>query len=153
MTLPADPGVYALWLRIAEPLVLAVGRLGELGLPAGYCVYVGSALGPGGLRARVAHHARLAVRPHWHIDYLRCHAPLTAVWYSPNPVRREHQWAAIFQELGGWAPLPGFGTSDCHCLAHLLHFPKLPDWTPFIVRAQRLEVQLNGQAHPGHPMP
>ena len=41
--------------------------------------YVGSALEPGGLRVRIAHHARIAARPHWHIDYLRRHTPLTGV--------------------------------------------------------------------------
>lgn len=136
MNLPPDPGAYALWLTIAEPLTLRVGRLGELRLTSGCCVYVGSALGPGGLRARVAHHVRIAARPHWHIDYLRRHARLTEVWYSPDPVRREHQWAALFQDLGGAAPQAGFGSSDCDCLAHLFHFPHPPDWMQFVERLQ-----------------
>lgn len=136
MNLPPDPGAYALWLTVAEPLTLRVGRLGELHLHPGCCVYVGSALGPGGLRARLAHHARIATRPHWHIDYLRRHALLTEVWYSPDPVRREHQWATLFQDLGGAAPLPGFGASDCRCLTHLFHFPDPPDWAPFIAHLQ-----------------
>lgn len=138
MNLLSHPGAYALWLTVAEPLALCVGRLGELLLPPGYCVYVGSALGPGGLRARVAHHARIAAHPHWHIDYLRRHAPLTEVWHSPDSARREHQWAALFQDLGGVAPLAGFGASDCDCLAHLFHFPDLLDWAQFVERVQAL---------------
>ncbi len=130
--LPRRPGVYALWLTIAEPLILDVGRLGELSLRPGCCVYIGSALGPGGLRARLAHHARIAARPHWHIDYLRRHAPLTEIWHSSDPVRREHQWATIFQDLGGAAPLAGFGSSDCRCPAHLFHFPEVLHWARFV---------------------
>jgi len=138
MNLPSHPGTYALWLMIIERLTLRVGRLGELFLPPGYCVYVGSALGPGGLRARVAHHNRIAVRPHWHIDYLRRHTPLTEVWYSADSVRREHQWAELFQDLGGAAPLAGFGASDCDCLAHLFYFPHRLDWAWFVSRVQTL---------------
>ena len=132
------PGAYALWLTIAEPLHLTVGQRGELRLLPGCCVYVGSALGPGGLRARIAHHARIAARPHWHIDYLRRHAPLTEVWYSADPVRREHHWAALLQTLGGTVPLPGFGSSDCHCPAHLFHFTIPPDWSDF---GQALQIR------------
>ena len=126
------PGAYALLLAIAEPLALTAGKLGELRLQPGCCVYVGSALGPGGLRARVAHHARFAARPHWHIDYLRRHAPLIELWYSYDSARREHHWAALFQSLGGAVPLPDFGSSDCSCPAHLFHFPTRPDWPRFV---------------------
>ncbi|MFZ4789362.1 MAG: GIY-YIG nuclease family protein [Candidatus Competibacteraceae bacterium] len=130
------PGTYALWLTIAEPLIVKVGQRGELRLHPGCCVYVGSALGPGGLQARIAHHARMTVRPHWHIDYLRRHAPLTEVWYSADPVRREHHWAALFQALGGTVPLPGFGSSDCRCPAHLFHFTIPPHWPSFVQALQ-----------------
>ena len=104
--LPPQPGVYAVWLQVAERLTLRVGALGEWAVMPGDWVYVGSALGPGGLRARVAHHARIAARPHWHIDYLRRHAVLTTVWYSIDSRRREHQWAQWFQEMGGIVAAP-----------------------------------------------
>ncbi|MCP5197202.1 MAG: GIY-YIG nuclease family protein [Gammaproteobacteria bacterium] len=140
--LPRGRGAYALLVRIMEPLRLHVGQLGELRLTPGYCVYVGSALGSGGLQARVAHHARVAIRPHWHMDYLRRHTPLIEVWYSVDPVRREHQWATLFQDLGGVVPLSGFGSSDCCCPAHLFHFSHPPALTPF---AAHLQVR-----HPDH---
>ncbi|MBK8751632.1 MAG: GIY-YIG nuclease family protein [Candidatus Competibacteraceae bacterium] len=130
------PGTYALLLTVAEPLTLMVGQLGEMYLLPGCCIYVGSALGPGGLRARVAHHARIAARPHWHIDYLRRHAPLTELWYSHDPVRREHHWAALLQSLGGAVPLPGFGASDCRCPTHLFHFATSPAWSVFVQALQ-----------------
>lgn len=136
------PGAYALLLTIAEPLTLKVGQLGEMRLTPGCCIYAGSALGPGGLRARIAHHARIATCPHWHIDYLRRHAPLTELWYSYDPVRREHHWAALLQALGGAAPLPGFGASDCRCPAHLFHFATPPAWPVF---SEALQTR-----HPDH---
>jgi Uri superfamily endonuclease len=130
--LPPQPGVYAVWLQVAEPLTVRVGSLGETTVTPGDWVYVGSALGPGGLRARVAHHARIASRPHWHIDYLRRHAVWTTVWYSIDSRRREHQWAWWFQEMGGVVLVPGFGASDCRCPAHLFHFPHRPDGAAFV---------------------
>ena len=131
-TLPPQPGVYAIWLQVTEWLTLRVGSLGEMTVAPGDWVYVGSALGPGGLRARVAHHARIAVRPHWHIDYLRRHAIWITVWYSIDAQRWEHQWARLFQDLGGVVAAPGFGSSDCRCPAHLFHFSQRPDSAAFI---------------------
>jgi Uri superfamily endonuclease len=71
-----------------------MGSLGRLQLRPGYYVYVGSAFGPGGLRARIEHHARPAVRPHWHIDYLRRYTRLEAVWYCGQ--RCEYECAAAW---------------------------------------------------------
>jgi len=72
-----EPGTYILILKSAVTRRVRVGRLGNLQLCPGYYVYIGSAFGPGGLRARIDHHQRLAKRPHWHIDYLRRHTRLT----------------------------------------------------------------------------
>lgn len=121
------PGTYALILRADRRQTVQVGRLGQLVVEPGCYVYVGSALGPGGVRARIGHHARLATRPHWHIDYLRRAATLRHVWYAYEAVRREHAWADIFAHLPGASiPLPGFGASDCTCLTHLYFFSRQP---------------------------
>lgn len=123
----AHPGTYALMLQADRRQTVQVGRLGQLAVEPGCYVYVGSALGPGGVRARVGHHSRLATRPHWHIDYLRRAATLRHVWYSYDCVRREHAWADIFVRMPGVSiPLPGFGASDCACPAHLFFFDRIP---------------------------
>ncbi|MFO8145391.1 MAG: DUF123 domain-containing protein, partial [Candidatus Syntrophosphaera sp.] len=54
---------------------------------------VGSARGPGGLAARIARHQREPKPRHWHIDYLRAHAELIAVWYTVGSLGRECSWA------------------------------------------------------------
>ena len=68
-------------------------------LQPGYYVYLGSALGPGGLRARIAHHQKPSLRPHWHIDYLRAHTRIHGIWFSYDARRREHQWARVVQTM------------------------------------------------------
>jgi len=121
------PGTYALVLESRTETAVQVGRCGTLLVQPGFFVYVGSALGPGGLCARLNHHLRRAVRPHWHIDYLRREAMLAAVWYRCGRLRREHVWARFLKSMtDSSVPLPGFGSSDCKCASHLFYFPTLP---------------------------
>ena len=130
--LPKEPGTYVLILRLARQMSLSVGQLGEFELPAGWYAYVGSAHGPGGLASRVARHQRASKKLHWHIDYLRSHADLTAVWYLAAGVKRECTWAKMLAKLPSTSmPVPRFGASDCGCPAHLLWFRKEPDPTAF----------------------
>ena len=58
ISLPSLPGTYVLLMRLSKRLDISVGTLGVLSAQAGYYVYVGSALGPGGLAARVGRHCR-----------------------------------------------------------------------------------------------
>ena len=140
----AHPGSYALILRADRRQTVQVGRLGQLVVEPGCYVYVGSALGPGGVRARIGHYARLATRPHWHIDYLRRAATLRYVWYAYEAVRREHAWADIFAHMPGASiPLPRFGASDCVCPAHLYFFSHQPRLDSF---RRRLRATVSSQS-------
>ena len=135
----SDPGTYALLLASSDSRSLSIGRLGSLGLRSGWYVYVGSAFGPGGVRARLAHHRKLAARPHWHIDYLRVHAALQSVWYTYDPRRREHEWASVLLQLpGAEVALSGFGASDCWCASHLFRFGRQPSLGGFQRRIRSL---------------
>jgi Uri superfamily endonuclease len=126
--LPATPGAYVLLLTANAPVVLNTPRFGKLTLAAGHYAYVGSAHGPGGLRARVGRHLR-AVKPlHWHIDYLTAALParhvITVV--VTDGARLECTWVKRLLALpGASAPAPGFGSSDCRngCPAHLIRLP------------------------------
>ena len=119
-----QPGTYVLVLRCQKPEVVRVGGLGELLLKPGHYLYVGSAFGPGGLRARIEHHSRIAFRPHWHIDYLRAQCELVEVWTTNRSRLQEHIWARSLSKVPGVeVPMPRFGSSDCSCPTHLFWFP------------------------------
>jgi hypothetical protein len=62
----ARPGTYALVLRTTTTAVVAIGRRHALPLTPGWMVYAGSACGPGGVAARVAHH-RLRINAARHL--------------------------------------------------------------------------------------
>ena len=124
------PGTYILVLKTERPLRLQIGALGAFEFPAGYYLYVGSALN--GLERRLERHLRREKRTHWHIDYLRRHAEVVEVWYTVSEQRLECRWAAVAQALpGARLPVPGFGASDCGCPAHLVYFPTRPDRASF----------------------
>lgn len=142
---PRAPGTYVLWLHVATPRSLAVGRLGTFDFPAGFYGYVGSARGPGGLAGRLKHHLACAVRPHWHIDYLRAAAPACAVWWCADDEAHEHDWAAALAGLpGAFVPALRFGASDCRCDSHLYGFAALPALASF--QAAGGEVKRYGAA-------
>ena len=124
--LPATPGSYALLLKVDAPFVLDMPRLGKVTLAAGQYAYVGSAHGPGGLRARVGRHLRVEKPLHWHIDYLTAAVPVVHVVAVASTARLECTWVKRLLALNGASvPAPGFGSSDCRsgCPAHLVRLP------------------------------
>jgi Uri superfamily endonuclease len=128
----AGAGTYALILESAGRKPVAVGQLGTLDLRAGFYVYVGSALGPGGLQARINRHFDPSRPIHWHIDCLKRVTRIVEVWYLADPIRREHSWAKALANLPSASiPMPGFGSSDCDCPAHLFAFPTAPKLATF----------------------
>jgi Uri superfamily endonuclease len=130
--LPRKSGTYALLLGLAIAKTIQVGKLGRFDFPAGYYLYTGSALGSGGLAGRLNRHTRSEKRRHWHIDYLARQARIEQIWYTQQEDRREHEWAALMQQLiGATVPAPGFGASDCKCPAHLFFFREKPDFQSF----------------------
>lgn len=126
------PGTYALVLQAETAQSITVGALGTLDIQSGWYVYVGSAFGPGGLRSRVRRHVRGDGALHWHIDYLRAAATVSAVWYTHDEARRECEWAATLRDTtGARTPFAGFGASDCACPSHLSAFDTAPPWAAF----------------------
>jgi Uri superfamily endonuclease len=123
-----SPGTYVLILYAAQPLPpITIGKLCDLSVTPGYYLYIGSALGPGGVRARVAHHCRTAHKLRWHIDYLRAHLELIEIWYTLDPEPREGEWVTHLQAMPGMTqPVPGFGASDSRHFSHLFHTGKRP---------------------------
>ena len=126
-TAQAGTGTYILLLRLSEPSRIQVGKHGTHDFPTGYYTYTGSAMGPGGLRARVARHLRKDKRRHWHIDYLIEKTTIIGVRVEESSQRLECVWNANLQAQKGAVIMPGFGSSDCSCVTHLLYFKDVPD--------------------------
>ena len=125
--IPNLPGTYALILPSNDSFSLQIGKKGKISVQAGYYVYIGSAFGPGGLRARLGHHLGVASHPRWHIDYLRARLKLSAIWLTTDGEHREHQWARCLEAFHNVSiPLARFGASDCKCLSHLFYLTKQP---------------------------
>lgn len=121
MTLRNATGTYALVLACHQRQTVQIGRWGALATAPGHYIYVGSAFGPGGVGARLSRHFRLEKRLRWHIDYLRAVLRPVSAWISYAPERLEHLWAERLERAAGFTPIPGFGSSDCRCTAHLFH--------------------------------
>ena len=147
----AEPGTYALLLKLDKQERITIGKLGTFNFPAGYYLYVGSALGPGGLRARLARHrrdsenspgpssSRRGKKLYWHIDYLLQRAQLVEVWNVASEERLECKWSEVARRLPGAQVLvQGFGSSDCRCPAHLIYFSTRPNREQFQRALQKL---------------
>ena len=128
-----QPGTYALIMSCATEQCVAVGRLGTFTLRPGYYVYVGSALGPGGLAARLGRHLRPATEPHWHIRlYLRQAAHVEEIWYALDAERHEHTWRGLWPLCRVQAcPCPASALQTAPCPAHLFYFSSAPSFSAF----------------------
>ncbi|GAA0300356.1 GIY-YIG nuclease family protein [Halarchaeum salinum] len=118
-----NPGTYTLLLSLPTAATITFGAAGERCLDPGWCVYTGSAFGPGGL-SRVERHRRVAAGEHdvrhWHIDYLTSH-PETRLdtVYVTEHADRECEVARTLNDAG--EQIPGLGASDCDCETHIAY--------------------------------
>jgi len=120
------PGTYALVFESGSYCTIEVGGLGPVELRPGFYVYIGSALGPGGLKARIERHWRATKRHHWHVDYLGDRLTARSAWYVAANSRQEHDWAMAIAACEGIEPVPRFGASDCRCRSHLFFLAEAP---------------------------
>ncbi len=117
--LPVEGGSYTLYFTLDALVRLPIKTLNEPSLFPGKYVYVGSAYGPGGLRARISRHLKAKKRIWWHIDYLSTVVSCNKVMTFPGG--RECDLIASFLSRGSTVPINGFGSSDCErCPAHLV---------------------------------
>lgn len=113
-------GAYALVLRLDEAIHIEFPRVTRDQLMPGWYVYVGSARGRGGIRARVTHHFRSEKTAHWHIDRLT----VNAAEMLALAVADGHECELVGKLLKSpefKAVAAGFGSTDCRlCESHLL---------------------------------
>jgi len=134
--LPRTHGTYGLGLYLAAPATRTIGALGDHAFPSGVYIYVGSAWGPGGLRARVGRHLRGSPKLRWHIDYLRRITSPIVLWLAAE-THLECAWAQYLLAQPALSVIvPRFGASDCTCTTHLVYAG---------------EIELQSIHLPGHP--
>ena len=119
-TLPSFVGAYALLLRLDATTGIVLPESASGVLRPGWHVYVGSARGPGGVRARLARHFRKDKSQHWHID--RITAIAVGAQACAVPGGNECDIADELLATGTFRmSVSGFGNSDCkRCDSHLL---------------------------------
>ncbi|WP_407355038.1 GIY-YIG nuclease family protein [Methanolobus sp. WCC5] len=130
----SEKGIYCLIFQNVA-CKLPIGRLGNISFLKGYYIYVGSALGPGGLK-RMKRHVLLSEQKNkkarWHVDYLSmsCTFKLICVAYCRTDKSLECELAEklAFSMPGGVSQgqIPGFGSSDCKCSSHLFFSSLFP---------------------------
>jgi Uri superfamily endonuclease len=132
--LPDEKGTYVLITQVVQMKRLEIGSLGKFDIVPGFYAYVGSAFGPGGLRARIGHHLESTAEPHWHIDYLLQVATPVEVWFTTAHTKLEHHWADLMENAPGLrVPIPRFGSSDYHRsrASHLFYSKRQPSFRWF----------------------
>jgi Uri superfamily endonuclease len=131
--LPPFPGAYGIHFILKKDHTIQIGHLGRNLFPAGDYIYLGSAKGPGGIRARVGRYlfSTSNTKKHWHLDYLRDFSmPISIYIYQwdigNNPsIPVECAWSQALLNLpSAYTPMEKFGSSDCRysCPSHLVAF-------------------------------
>lgn len=134
MDLPESKGTYILIATVAKMKRLKIGSLGVFDIIPGFYAYVGSALGSGGLKARIGHHLESTADPHWHIDYLLNVASPVEICFTTADRKLEHQWAKMLENASQFRmPIPRFGSSDYHRsrTSHLFYSQRRPSFRWF----------------------
>lgn len=139
MAIPPQPGSYVLIGRLPKPVELTIGALGSRVFEPGVYLYVGSARGPGGLKARISRHFKKTRRLAWHFDYLKPALRPLAVWMLMSVEPYECKFVHFLKNNeGGRQIAPGFGSSDCRvgCGSHLIQFQTCVDMDNLFYRVR-----------------
>ena len=117
-------GVYAVILRLKRHSILKIGRK-DFNLNPGVYVYAGSALGAGGIAARLGRHLKTFTtgtkKKHWHIDSLLPFSEVFTPVYAYSFKKMECELVKSLKEMG-FQTVRGFGSTDClsGCGGHLI---------------------------------
>ena len=126
-----DRGSYLLILKLNRKRNLEYGRKeNRRTFPAGYYVYVGSAMK--NLTRRLERHRRLRKNKFWHIDYLREETEFVAALPIRSSEYLECLLAEQLRSIADW-DIPGFGASDCTCPGHLSGMKEDPLRSPAFI--------------------
>ncbi len=119
-----DKGSYILLLKNPRKFSSKIRQLGMRNFPAGFYIYVGSALN--GLSMRLQRHKRKNKKKHWHIDHI---FPKRLKLHKEISFRRkdriEEALANDFSQISE-DEIAGFGASDSRMKSHLFYFANDP---------------------------
>lgn len=116
-------GIYNLLIELDRGRRLKVGMLGTFWFPKGYYIYTGSS--QNNMEKRLARHLSRRKKMHWHIDYLLKVAKVIKIIKHTGLKNDECRINRKITELPNTKIIAqGFGSSDCKCKTHLLHFSK-----------------------------
>ncbi len=122
----SEKGVYCLVFE-NRTCVIEVGKKGAFSFPEGFHIYVGSALGPGGMK-RVKRHIELSSNrdknPRWHVDYL--HLDPSFRLFGAVCASTSDRFECELARRLGRNSVSGFGCTDCSCTSHLFYRGKNP---------------------------
>ena len=117
-------GAYCLVIRLGDDTKIKAGRMKALTFPAGFYIYVGSAMkNPG---KRIKRHLSKNKRFHWHIDWLLHHSEVIEIFRVESDTRIECEISTYIEALSHSTVSKGFGSSDCRCNTHLHFFKQKP---------------------------
>ncbi len=111
-------GAYVILFSLSDGLEVRVRSGKVFYFSPGFYAYCGSAKGSGGIERRVARHLKKEKKRHWHFDFLTTSGSfkLHSVWAFEGGSE-----CVLFNLLLGVGdPVPGFGSTDCSCISHLL---------------------------------
>ncbi len=118
--LPHIKGAYVLAVRLDQTVHIDTPIAVAGQLTPGWYLYLGSAWGSGGIRARVGRHFRHRKKKHWHIDQLTA-ASVDIVALAVVNGHECELVAKLLQSRHFNVALTGFGSTDCRrCESHLL---------------------------------
>jgi len=118
-------GTYTIILRLTDHTLLVINKK-QFELKSGIYIYVGSALGPGGIVARLNRHLKIfassTLKKHWHIDSLLPFSTIFASVYAFSTERLECRLVHSLKRIG-FQVVEGFGNTDCTswCGGHLVY--------------------------------
>jgi len=116
-----DKGIYCLVFQTSG-CTIRVGAIGGLPFMPGWYIYIGSALGSGGLQRLERHISLTGLRdksPKWHVDYLLT-SPCFSLIYAVYAVTADRLECRLARELDQGC-IQKFGCSDCSCISHLMY--------------------------------
>ena len=120
-----NSGAYQIIFSLKSTKRIKIGRMGEFIFPKGFYIYTGSAMK--NLRQRIERHKRKSKNKHWHIDFLLPFSKISEIKLFPSNKREECKINSETLKINGAEiVVQGFGSSDCHCPAHLIYFNSLP---------------------------